>query len=515
MKLIRIGNSPKCDLRLDSDYVSALHAEMTILDDGQIILEDKNSRNGTTVGNKRIEPGKEISVQRGDLITFADTQLAWARIPAAEKLTNYSAIYNVGTNYRNDIILNSQTVSRYHASVRIGKDKKVYIHDNGSRNGTMVNGTKITPNKDVRIKKGDNIVVGAEDITDQVTSLIPPNNILKILAIAGAIAAVFLCVAIFWPNINHHNDDNTPETIDPAQLRPAVVYVYASWHPVVQFDPNPMPGTFSGELHISSLTYNSEASAFFLDSLGRMGTNHHVAEPWIQLSKQETNEINDFIESQLPKNGESTEAYIKRKTIFYKYIVEYIHSKASASLEDIESCVSRLGKAKLTVKGEIDRMGIGYPGRFYKYVDEFQPCNVLTVSNDENIDLAILQLNSKVTPKDIKRIFSADNFFDGILEPLKDELYNIGYPQGIGWAQDEKTKSLEPGIRETKCSKEPGKYSFDFQASSTHGSSGSPVFNKYGELVGVLWGGYHDSASPTFAVHAKFLKRMYDEEVNM
>ena len=88
MRLIRIGNSQSCDLKLDSEYVSSLHAEMTILDDGQIILEDKNSRNGTTVGNKKLEPGKEVTVQRGDMITFADTPLVWARIPAAEKLSN-------------------------------------------------------------------------------------------------------------------------------------------------------------------------------------------------------------------------------------------------------------------------------------------------------------------------------------------------------------------------------------------------------------------------------------------
>ena len=58
MKIIKIGSSQSCDIVLDSNFVSSLHAEMTILDDGQIILEDKNSKNGTQVGNKRIEPGK-------------------------------------------------------------------------------------------------------------------------------------------------------------------------------------------------------------------------------------------------------------------------------------------------------------------------------------------------------------------------------------------------------------------------------------------------------------------------
>ena len=51
MKLIRIGSSQSCDIVLNSKYVSSLHAELTVLDDGKIILEDKNSRNGTTVGN--------------------------------------------------------------------------------------------------------------------------------------------------------------------------------------------------------------------------------------------------------------------------------------------------------------------------------------------------------------------------------------------------------------------------------------------------------------------------------
>ena len=85
MKIIKIGSSQSCDLVLDSQYVSSLHAEMTILDDGQIILEDKNSKNGTTVGNKKIEPGREVNVQRGDRISFADVPLVWAKVPVVHQ----------------------------------------------------------------------------------------------------------------------------------------------------------------------------------------------------------------------------------------------------------------------------------------------------------------------------------------------------------------------------------------------------------------------------------------------
>ena len=218
MKLIRIGSSPSCDIVLKSDFVSSLHAEMTLLDDGSIFLEDKNSKNGTKVGNERITPGSEIQVQRGDLITFADKTLVWAQVPKNENLSGYKAVYNIGSNYRNDIILNGQAVSRFHASLRI-KDGKAFIHDNGSRNGTLINGEKAEVNKDVQIKKGDNVVCGTEDITGQIQSLIPSMPWLKVASIVGGVAAVAVLVAVvFWllPK-----SDTERVVKDPALYRPA------------------------------------------------------------------------------------------------------------------------------------------------------------------------------------------------------------------------------------------------------------------------------------------------------
>jgi V8-like Glu-specific endopeptidase len=100
------------------------------------------------------------------------------------------------------------------------------------------------------------------------------------------------------------------------------------------------------------------------------------------------------------------------------------------------------------------------------------------------------------------------------LKPLKDELTTIGYPAGIIWGLDNKNKSLEPTQREAKCSKEPSKYEFELQTTSVNGSSGSPVYNKKGELVGVLYSSYMVAGGATKVIHAKFLKKLYDEEIN-
>lgn len=513
MKLIRIGSSQSCDLKLDSEYVSSLHAEMTILDDGQIILEDKNSRNGTTVGNKKLDPGKEITVQRGDMITFADTPLVWARIPAAEKLANYKAVYNIGSNYRNDIILNSQTVSRYHASVRLGKDGKMYIRDNGSRNGTMVNGVKIAANKDERIKKSDNIVCGAEDVTEQIVALFPKNGMKKILIAAASVLAALLVVLgvyLLWPKPKPVN------TIDPQQYRPAVIYVRASYHYIIDFEDNPMPGQWDGKLSFNEQIYY-QATAFFLDSLGRMGTNRHVAVPWEYVTKEDEDKIRQEIEDRLPRSREDSEINKFLETGLGQTVLKYAYSKSisrEAFIKKVYDICDRIRKSHYTIGGALNFITLGYPGNYYTHEDEFQRCNVLKVSDNRDIDLAILQLNNKTTPKEIKYLFNPDNYYSDRLDPLKDQLYVIGYPAGITWGMDDKSKSLEPSIRETKCSKEPGRYDFEFQANSVGGSSGSPVFNNNGQLVGILYGSYSVAGGATKAVHSKFLKKLYDDYLN-
>lgn len=514
MKLIKIGSSQACQLVLNDSHVSSLHAEITILDDGQLFIEDKNSLNGTFVNGKRIEPLKQIPVQRGDRITFANEQLVWARVPMHDDLSKYKQIYNIGSNYRNDIILNNQTVSSYHASVRIAKDGKVYIHDNGSRNGTKVNGVRIEKNKDVRIKKGDNVICSTEDVTIEIQQFFPSGHMKQIGIGVGAIAALALLILL----ILHFIGPTPPK---PEDVRTAVVYVRTIYHPIVTFEDNPLPQEYwNGEVAMDEMTMFSQATAFFVDKEGRMATNRHVAVPWEEMNEEDMSKIRTYIEDNLPVMNISNTTQLAdfvNNSIFGSAIYKYAVNKYGMSNNAISymvKLIAQLRKARYTISGKIDHITVGYAGKYYTHTDEFQRCNVLTVSDNKDIDLAILQLNNKETPKDVKYVFNMNNVYEEKLRPLEDELYTIGYPAGLFWTNDEKNKSLEPSIRETKCSKEPGKYYFEFQANSVAGSSGSPVYNEKGELVGVLFGGYSIAGGATKAVHAKFLRKMYDEEIN-
>lgn len=536
MKLIKIGSSQSCDIVLNSKYVSSLHAELTVLDDGKIILEDKNSRNGTTVGNKKVEPDQAITIQRGDKVMFADEPLVWARVPMPEKLSGYKRVLNIGSNFRNDIILNSPTVSRYHGSLRI-KGSKAFIRDNGSKNGILLNGVRIDPGKDVRINKGDSIQCGSEDISDQIKGLIP-NNVGKIAAIAAAsVAALALLGGGAYWLWGGHGTDGTPK--QPSGYQDAVVYLLAGFHTEVSFVDDAGLGLvavyddngahWKGDESVEEKPIFIQATAFFIDREGRMVTNKHTATPWIEYLKSACDEDSTITWEERMKQDFETfwAAQLKVRQLqstsvaTFNTAVRELASTAvgqkllqeSTSQADLNAKLNRLLKSAVKITGHLDYIAVGYPGHKYTSISEFQRCDTFAVADDSNVDLAILQLNDKTTPSSIKYVFNMKNWNEKTLTPLKDKLYIIGYPAGMMWGQDGKSDALAPSLYETKCSQKPSRYDFQIQNASIGGSSGSPVFNEKGELVGVLYGSYEKVASK--AIQVKFLKKLYDEDVTL
>ena len=70
-------------------------------------------------------------------------------------LTN-GATLKIGRHSENDIVLKDTTVSRHHATVEV-RGQKLLIFDAGSRNGTIVNGTKA---KSAELCHGDVVKIG-------------------------------------------------------------------------------------------------------------------------------------------------------------------------------------------------------------------------------------------------------------------------------------------------------------------------------------------------------------------
>ena len=86
MKLVVIGSSSDSHIVLSSPYVSSYHAEILLLDNGDILLEDKGSRNGTFLNDNKLQPNKEVTIKRGDNVRFANIVLDWNIVPMSPKI---------------------------------------------------------------------------------------------------------------------------------------------------------------------------------------------------------------------------------------------------------------------------------------------------------------------------------------------------------------------------------------------------------------------------------------------
>lgn len=517
MKLLTIGRSPSCNIVLNSEKVSSLHAEITVLDNGDIFLEDKNSTNGTFVGNNKVNANIEVPVRKGDYIRFANVELQWALVPAPEDNSRYKAIYNIGSNYRNEIHVEGSTVSRFHGSLKITKDDKAFLIDH-SKNGTTVNGAKILSGKEYRVKKGD--VVSCGGVPVDISKYIPSSNWIKI--VAGVAVAAALAGVVFW----------VISGINPPvrEYAPASTYVHAYFYYQVEFTDDPFqfgPQTIDATYTISDkhpIAYSG--TAFFLDRKGRMGTNRHVAVPWEYIKEKEKEQISQSIatarESAIPINQikyaedlVTLQKASRQGAIVCAQISNELNKGVPTSvvLNKYNGLINRFKTSPFKISGRMAYMAVGYAKRNYSSETEFDRCTVVDESGNRDIDLAILQLNTKKTPENIEHIYDIKKarLSSKELNPQEESLYTIGYPEGLLMALTKDHRGIEPEIRELKCSKTPGKYNFEFQGESIGGASGSPIFDKKGRLVGVLWGGWTTGATYGLACHIKYLEEMYNK----
>jgi pSer/pThr/pTyr-binding forkhead associated (FHA) protein len=67
------------------------------------------------------------------------------------------SIFSIGRGPGNDLVINDSRASRNHAVIRLQADKQYYVLDQGSSNGTLLNGRRITiPSA---LKSGDEIQI--------------------------------------------------------------------------------------------------------------------------------------------------------------------------------------------------------------------------------------------------------------------------------------------------------------------------------------------------------------------
>lgn len=507
MKLIIIGSAPDVHVKYDSPYVSGYHAELLLLDNGDILLTDKASRNGTFVNDVRIAPNKEVAVKRGDNIRFADVALDWNYIPIQHNLEGIKEIRGIGTNFRNKYLLQGDKISRFHATLKLKKDGKWYIQDH-SKNGTTVNGVRISENQEVPLKKSDKIHCAGVEVPNPYTgkfgkgssrgggsSVLSWKWMLRGFGIVAVLGLIVASVAYMRGCIGPTG--NTREQMTDVQLyskyKSAIVLMRGYYYYRItagQLDltslglPTEVVLTPNGKLRSVDNSrdnmYSYTGTGFFVSPDGKIVTNLHIAQPW--LFDDNSSKISD--------------AY---KQMLAQYASEFPQLNAFIGQVKVEGVSYHLGFI---------------PNGEYFTEENIITCRELAASNDVNADVALLQSTKKKLPE-------ADTNYVNLEEAIVadkeirvgEHIYTMGFPLGLKAQDLNSSNGIQLLARGGNITQESNEYSFGFDAASYGGASGSPIFNDKGQLVGILNAGFNQSQGFNYGIKAVYATELYNQTI--
>ncbi len=259
-------------------------------------------------------------------------------------------------------------------------------------------------------------------------------------------------------------------------------------------------------------------TGFFVSQDGKIVTNHHVAEPWntVEEHKNTENSVKEMIASILPDSIPENQY----KSYLEKHISEYYGRDgedydnetnqlvANDSLKkDSTAVVATDVGVKEFKKVSIDQISLTPKSTSIRIalhgsIDAWLDCEVIKIAENEEVDVAVLQLLDKTLPSSVTNVIDLNTAFadDEALKPGSNAIL-IGYPMGMTLANT--NKGIKVQVYEGQINKESDGIRIQYNITSTHGASGSPVFNQCGQLIAINYAGYDEAQGYNFGIVAK------------
>lgn len=283
---------------------------------------------------------------------------------------------------------------------------------------------------------------------------------------------------------------------------------------------------------------SSTGTGFIISDNGEIITNNHVVNPkdenYIdEFSKFSEIKKNDFIENINSVNEEITnleDAYYNspssgdpaQEYAIFSNDHNLLTSKRDILLNGYQIFYD-IDIYNSTSKLIIYKVGIAYNDTEVTDFADLQECDIIKLSDNENVDLALIQTTNKTFNTYPSNIF---NFNDNnpnvganpeefaerdILKPINinDDVFMIGYNKGFFLANTQ--LGIKAQFTSGKISQECDGVRILYTIPTLPGSSGSPVVDKWGNLIGVNFAGLTGSQSFNFAVPVAVLKNFYEQ----
>ena len=487
MRILKIGRSLDNDIVISAREgdVSKVHALLKIENDGTVRISDLESTNGTSVNGKLLQKADEVVITPDDDVRLGSHYRidVWSYLknPLLGKENGPQVVtgelkkrVSIGRNPSNTIVLPYADVSGEHADLLLFKNGEVLLNDKHSTNGTTVNGLAVTSKK---ILKGDTIVIGDGHILNWEAQLFGKLALTKKFMIPAIAAAVVLVLGIGF----YFLKDRIMPVGVMEKYGNSVVIIYNDYVYEVDLGNNKkilMTKTDKGfEL------YNPEKNepititgcCFFVSADGKIMTNRHVALPWDY--DDNTKALKAYVEGEIVKEIARLEQ--DKSTALIGNIIG-----ANINVLPVITKLHTLNTANVVVSGKSLYLGIGLNDTYINAKSDLIGCLSLRDSGDKERDVALIQVKNKSLPGKVKEYVHLDEALTDkkLLKPGM-KLMMIGYPAGFALGQT--NEGLKVNFEEGTLSRIADDINFGHNLPAIPGSSGSPIFNKRGQLVGV------------------------------
>lgn len=272
-------------------------------------------------------------------------------------------------------------------------------------------------------------------------------------------------------------------------------------------------------------------TGFFVSRDGRIVTNRHVVQPWSIEDYDPVPYLKEHIASILPDSvaPENAKAFIESH--WEDYEGEEEEEPAAATVASTDStkpatpattdtskmvavvdsvqkpaaptAVAMIKEEDIEITPSSDEISVAFHGSS----DNWWPCKMITFAKEDGVDIGVLQLEAENTPEEVLHIVDLKNAItdDGSLKPGNKAVL-IGYPMGTDLANTRKGIMVQ--AYEGQINKESDGISIQYNVTSTHGASGSPVFNECGQLIAVNYAGMDQTQGYNFGIVAKYALKL-------
>lgn len=280
-------------------------------------------------------------------------------------------------------------------------------------------------------------------------------------------------------------------------------------------------------------------TAFFIDNEGTLMTNRHVVNPMIDddMIKNATtrliSQLKEYLQYSQLQHVQQYDELESQKRYCYTldywgnyvidrnqyYQIEAAQKELASDFYDIQNTVSMIDDidmSKINVT-PVSEIGIAYNNTYVTDENDFlreNPCVVTKISNDDDIDLALIQLKNKKTPegKYVFKIKGRDLMPQSISDKIvglfvktdneaidvDKDLIMIGYNAGLIIGNTK--QGIQAQMTSGKVSQKPDGIKILYSIPTLQGSSGSPVIDTEGYVRAVNFAKLRGTDSFNFGI---------------